>query len=118
MQSVEIKHEGRIGISADITVTILPAPLATKTGVSSFSIKSCTGTTACSLPYGCLSLVQLEVDGFTSTPTIFEVFHLFVGLGSLFRPGTFWWRIVIMVRKFCIVGVALMFSSTPLFQAW
>jgi hypothetical protein len=23
-----------------------------------------------------------------------------------------------MIRKFCIVGVALMFSSTPLFQAW
>ncbi len=39
-------------------------------------------------------------------------------LPSLFRPELFWWRLVLVARKFCIVGVALMFSSTPLFQAW
>jgi hypothetical protein len=37
---------------------------------------------------------------------------------SLFRPELYWWRLVLVLRKFCIVGVALMFSSTPLFQAW
>jgi hypothetical protein len=37
---------------------------------------------------------------------------------SLFRPDMYWWRLVLTVRKFCFVGVALMFSSTPLFQAW
>lgn len=37
---------------------------------------------------------------------------------SLFRPELYWWRLVLTLRKFCIVGVALMFSSTPLFQAW
>ncbi len=37
---------------------------------------------------------------------------------SLFRPELYWWRLVLVARKFCIVGVALMFSSTPLFQAW
>jgi hypothetical protein len=36
----------------------------------------------------------------------------------LFRPELYWWRLVLVLRKFCIVGVALMFSSTPLFQAW
>ncbi len=39
-------------------------------------------------------------------------------LPSLFRPELYWWRLVLVLRKFCIVGVALMFSSTPLFQAW
>ena len=39
-------------------------------------------------------------------------------LHSLFRPELYWWRLVLILRKFCIVGVALMFSSTPLFQAW
>lgn len=38
-------------------------------------------------------------------------------LYSLFRPDMYWWRLVLTVRKFCFVGVALMFSSTPLFQA-
>ncbi len=37
---------------------------------------------------------------------------------SLFRPEMSWWRLVLFTRKFCIVSVALMFSSTPLFQAW
>lgn len=39
-------------------------------------------------------------------------------LCSLFRPELYWWRMVLILRKFCFVGVALMFSSTPLFQAW
>jgi hypothetical protein len=37
---------------------------------------------------------------------------------SLFRPNMFYWRLVLMLRKFCEVAVALMFSSKPLFQAW
>ncbi len=40
------------------------------------------------------------------------------GRYSLFRPELYWWRMVLTVRKFCEVAVALMFSSTPLFQAW
>ncbi len=39
-------------------------------------------------------------------------------VSSLFRPELYWWRLVLTVRKFCIVAVALLFSSTPLFQAW
>ncbi len=37
---------------------------------------------------------------------------------SLFRPELYWWRLLLTLRKLCIVSVALMFSSTPLFQAW
>ncbi len=37
---------------------------------------------------------------------------------SLFRPELYWWRMVLTLRKFCEVAVALMFSSAPLFQAW
>jgi hypothetical protein len=37
---------------------------------------------------------------------------------SDFRPGYHYWILVQMLRKFCEVAVALMFSSTPLFQAW
>ncbi len=37
---------------------------------------------------------------------------------SLFRPELFWWRMVLTLRKFCEVAVALLFSSAPLFQAW
>jgi hypothetical protein len=37
---------------------------------------------------------------------------------SLFRPSMFYWRLVLMIRKFSEVAVALMFSSKPLFQAW
>ena len=39
-------------------------------------------------------------------------------LYSLFRPELFAWRLVLTLRKFSIVSVALMFSSNPLFQAW
>jgi hypothetical protein len=28
-----------------------------------------------------------------------------------------WWRLVLMLRKFCIAGVAIMFNSVPMFQA-
>ena len=47
-------------------------------------------------------------------------FHVFVMVvpGSLFRPEMSWWRLVLLTRKFCIIAVALMLSSTPLFQAW
>jgi hypothetical protein len=38
--------------------------------------------------------------------------------GSMFRPEFFYWRLVLTLRKFCEVAVALMFSSKPLFQAW
>ena len=37
---------------------------------------------------------------------------------SLFRPELYWWRLVLTLRKFCEVTVALMFSTSPLFQAW
>jgi hypothetical protein len=37
---------------------------------------------------------------------------------SLFRPELYWWRMVLTLRKFCEVAVALLFSSAPLFQAW
>ena len=37
---------------------------------------------------------------------------------SLFRPELYWWRMVLTLRKFCEVAVALLFSSSPLFQAW
>jgi hypothetical protein len=42
----------------------------------------------------------------------------FAPSSSLFRPGMYWWRLVLTIRKFCEVAVALMFSSKPLFQAW
>jgi hypothetical protein len=37
---------------------------------------------------------------------------------SLFRPEVYWWRMLLTLRKFSEVAVALMFSSSPLFQAW
>ncbi len=43
---------------------------------------------------------------------------VFVPRYSLFRPELYWWRMVLTLRKFCEVAVALLFSSTPLFQAW
>jgi hypothetical protein len=36
----------------------------------------------------------------------------------MFRPELYWWRLVLTLRKFCEVAVALMLSSKPLFQAW
>ncbi len=36
----------------------------------------------------------------------------------MFRPELYFWRLVLMLRKLLEVAVALMFSSTPLFQAW
>jgi hypothetical protein len=39
-------------------------------------------------------------------------------VGSLFRPEAFYWRLLLTLRKFFIVSVALMFSASPLFQAW
>jgi hypothetical protein len=36
----------------------------------------------------------------------------------MFRPEFYWWRLVLTVRKFSEVAVALVLSSKPLFQAW
>lgn len=55
--------------------------------------------------------------GSEATNANFHIRRRFQELYSLFRPELYWWRLVLTLRKFCTVGVALMFSSTPLFQA-
>jgi hypothetical protein len=64
---------------------------------------------------------RMFVAGKGNSPASNPVFHIrsrYKEIYSLFRPEYFWWRLVIMLRKFCEVAVALMFSSRPLFQAW
>jgi hypothetical protein len=57
---------------------------------------------------------DVQVPAVTGTMMLYDVpvHH------SLFRPEMYWWRLVLTLRKFCEVAVALMFSSKPLFQAW
>ena len=38
-------------------------------------------------------------------------------LYNLFRPGMGWWRLHLLVRKFAVVTIGLMFANNPLFQA-
>ena len=52
---------------------------------------------------------------FADAPVLFRPHSL---PASLFRPELYWWRMILTLRKFCEVAVALMFSSSPLFQAW
>ena len=42
----------------------------------------------------------------------------FQDLYAVFRAEYYYWRMVLTLRKFCEVAVALLFSSSPLFQAW
>lgn len=63
----------------------------------------------------------LKVQGLGSTVATnadFPIRRRFQKLYNIFRPECVYWRLVILVRKFCLTSVALMFSSTPLFQAW
>jgi hypothetical protein len=36
----------------------------------------------------------------------------------LFKRKYSYWRLVLIARKFSFAGVAIMFSSSPSFQAW
>jgi hypothetical protein len=47
----------------------------------------------------------------------FAIRQRYQKLYSTFRPETAWWRLVLMLRKFSIAGVAIMFNSVPMFQA-
>jgi hypothetical protein len=65
-----------------------------------------------SFPICCLGLFLLP--RLCVFPLRFVVAHRY----SIFRPEMYWWRLVLTGRKLAMVVVALMFSSTPLFQAW
>ena len=63
---------------------------------------------------------QLRVQGQGNSRALnpyFPVRQRYQKLYSVFRPETFYWRLVLMARKFCIAGVAIMFNSVPMFQA-
>ena len=64
------------------------------------------------------SLYVQDQGNTAATNPVFHIRKRYRELYSLYRPEVFWWRIVLMLRKFCEVAVALMFSSKPLFQAW
>jgi hypothetical protein len=82
------------------------------------SIRDCLGTaTASPHPFECtLGTLVASLFAWGESGDIYGVAYLLTR--SLFQPELYWWRLVLTMRKFCIVGVALMFSSTPLFQAW
>jgi hypothetical protein len=66
-----------------------------------------------------LSLCLWFPQGFTlATNPNLHIRTRYGELYSQFKADVFWWRTLLTVRKFCGVAVALMFSSTPLFQAW
>ncbi len=103
-------RSGEINCLERVSVQTQLGPTLPVTGMSKHITKSCTGTPG---------LLSLYYYSFTdSSPKLEASIRLLLILVSPFRHEMFWWRIIIMVRKFCIVGVALMFSSTPLFQAW
>lgn len=63
---------------------------------------------------------QLRVRGQGNSRALnpyFPVRQRYQKLYSVFRPETYYWRLVLMARKFCIAGVAIMFNSVPMFQA-
>ena len=63
-------------------------------------------------------LRSLQLGGSPETNPQYRVRRRYQDLYSLFKPELFAWRLVLTLRKFSIVSVALMFSSNPLFQAW
>ena len=63
-------------------------------------------------------LRSLQTGGSPESNPQYRVRRRYQELYSLFRPELFAWRLVLTLRKFSIVSVALMFSSNPLFQAW
>ena len=53
-----------------------------------------------------------------ATNPYFHIRQRFQKLYGVFSPDYTYWRLVLLGRKFGIAGVAIMFSSTPGFQAW
>jgi hypothetical protein len=64
------------------------------------------------------ALKEQEIGDSADTNPNFSVRRRYQELYNLFRPGMAHWRLVITLRKFCLISIGLMFSYNPLFQAW
>ena len=63
-------------------------------------------------------LLVLGMGNNMQTNSSFVLRKRYQELYNLFKPGMAWWRLLLIVRKFLLVAVGMMFSTNPLFQAW
>lgn len=66
-----------------------------------------------------VQLLRVREDGTSaSTNPQFYIRTRYQEIYNLFKPRFSWWRLVLIIRKFSLIAVSLMFSTNPLFQAW